>query len=137
MFLKPKRTQLNPKAQLYKRFTDNHTSTTTLIEDLNTYNITIGEYEVNNYFKTNNFDYTITTQIETSEAQYNKGLLLEEIVFDIEYSSDEIGILQDDDLIVIPNLLGNHLYRVEAPSKVAKRYPKPFYIYKATLRSIL
>lgn len=137
MFLKPKRTQLNPKAILYKRYTNNVSSEATLVEGLTTYNIDIATYETNNYFKTGTFDYTIISQIDISETQYNKGLLMEEITFDIEYSSDEIGLLQDDDLIIISGLNGNHLYRVESPQKIVKRYPKQFFLYRATLKSIL
>ncbi len=137
MFLKPKRTQLNPKAILYKRYTNNVSSSTTLVEDAITYNIDIATYETNNYFKTGTFDYTITSQVDVAETQYNKGLLMEEITFDIEYSNDEIGSLQDDDLIIISGLNGNHLYRVENPQKIIKRYPKQFFLYRATLKSIL
>lgn len=136
MFLKPKTTQRNPKAHLYKRFNDTHTATTTLTEDSTTYDITLGQYANSNYRYVDSFDFKIVSDIKTTEVQYIKGLMVEEISFDIEYYSDRVGMLHNEDILVIVGLNGNHAYIVEDPDKTQKRFPKPFNIYRASLKSI-
>lgn len=132
MFMKPRTTQLNPKGIVYKRYTDTKTSKTTLTEDLKKYDVKIGVYDTNNYVRYMEFDYMITSKIDISEVQYLKGLMSEEITFDIQYTSDKLGVLHNDDLVIIEN----RLYQVENPQKLIRRLPRPYYTYVATLKSI-
>lgn len=132
MFLKPRTTQLNPRGIVYKRYTDTKTSETTLNDDIKEYNVKIGTFDTNNYVKFKEFDYIITSKIDIAEVQYMKGLMSEEITFDIQYTNDDLGVLHNDDLVIIEN----RLYQVENPQKLIRRLPRPYYTYVATLKSI-
>lgn len=132
MFLKPRTTQLNPRGIVYKRYTDTKTSETTLNDDLKEYNVKIGTFDTNNYVKFKEFDYIITSKIDIAEVQYMKGLMSEEITFDIQYTNDDLGVLHNDDLVIIEN----RLYQVENPQKLIRRLPRLYYTYVATLKSI-
>jgi hypothetical protein len=133
MYLKPRNTQLNTRGIVFKRYTDTLKSATTLNDYMNDNDIVISKYDTNNYVKYKTFDYSITSKIDIAEVQYLRGLMAEEITFDIRYTNDDLGLLHNDDLVVIDN----RLYQVINPQKIMRRLPKPYYIYTCTLKSIL
>lgn len=133
MYLKPRNTQLNTRGIVFKRYTDTKESATTLNDYMKDNAITISKYDTNNYVKYKTFDYSITSKIDIAEVQYLRGLMAEEITFDIRYTNDDLGLLHNDDLVVIDN----RLYQVINPQKIMRRLPKPYYIYTCTLKSIL
>lgn len=133
MYLKPRTTQLNNRGIVFKRYTDTKESITTLNDYLKDNAITISKYDTNNYVEYKMFDYNITSKIDIAEVQYLKGLMVEEITFDIRYTNDDLGLLHNDDLVVVDN----RLYQVINPQKIMRRLPKPYYIYTCTLKSIL
>lgn len=134
MFLKPRATQKNPQATVYRHYLEQVDGMITLQDDLNVdYDVKISEYQLNKYYRYKDFDYVITSNEDTSEVQYEKGLIVEETTFDIKYFNDSLGLLQDNDLVKI----GNRIYQVENPVRIKKRMPKPYYVYTCTLKSVL
>ena len=132
MFLKPRKTEKNPKAILYRHFNDEVEGKITLDEDLGTTKV-VSKYELNKYYRYCYFDYIKTTDETTTQVQYIKGLQVEETIFDIKYYNDELGLLHTNDLVVIDG----KLYQVEEPTRTRKKMPKPYYVYTCTLKSIL
>lgn len=92
----------------------------------------IGKYQVNNYYYVGSFDYIVTGNIEQSNTQYIKGNIMPLTALNIKHYNDDIDIRQDD-LVVVDH----HLYSVESPSKTHLHFPKDYYVYYATLNSIL
>ena len=92
----------------------------------------IGKYQTNNYYFVGSFDYIVTGNIEQSNTQYLKGNIMPLTSLNIKHYNDEINIMQDD-LVVV----SHHLYSVESPSKTHLHFPKDYYVYYATLNSIL
>jgi len=92
----------------------------------------IGKYQVNNYYYVGSFDYIVTGNIEQSNTQYLKGNIMPLTSLNIKHYNDSIDIRQDD-LVVV----NHHLYSVESPSKTHLHFPKDYYVYYATLNSIL
>ena len=92
----------------------------------------IGKYQVNNYYYVGSFDYMVTGNIEQSNTQYLKGNIMPLTSLNIKHYNDSIDIRQDD-LVVV----NHHLYSVESPSKTHLHFPKDYYVYYATLNSIL
>ena len=92
----------------------------------------IGKYQTNNYYYVGSFDYMVTGNIEQSNTQYLKGNIMPLTSLNIKHYNDSIDIRQDD-LVVV----NHHLYSVESPSKTHLHFPKDYYVYYATLNSIL
>lgn len=92
----------------------------------------IGKYQTNNYYYVGSFDYMVTGNIEQSNTQYLKGNIMPLTAMNIKHYNDSIDIRQDD-LVVV----NHHLYSVESPSKTHLHFPKDYYVYYATLNSIL
>ena len=92
----------------------------------------IGKYQTNNYYYVGSFDYIVTGNIEQSNTQYLKGNIMPLTALNIKHYNDDIDIRQDD-LVVVDH----HLYSVESPSKTHLHFPKDYYVYYATLNSIL
>ena len=92
----------------------------------------IGKYQTNNYYYVGSFDYIVTGNIEQSNTQYLKGNIMPLTALNIKHYNDDIDIKQDD-LVVIDH----RLYSVESPSKTHLHFPKDYYVYYATLNSIL
>ena len=92
----------------------------------------IGKYQTNNYYFVGSFDYMVTGNIEQSNTQYLKGNIMPLTSLNIKHYNDSIDIRQDD-LVVV----NHHLYSVESPSKTHLHFPKDYYVYYATLNSIL
>lgn len=92
----------------------------------------IGKYQTNNYYFVGSFDYMVTGNIEQSNTQYLKGNIMPLTSLNIKHYNDSIDIRQDD-LVVV----NHHLYSVESPSKSHLHFPKDYYVYYATLNSIL
>ena len=132
MLLKPRKTELNQQAIVYRHFNDEVEGKITLDEDLGTTKV-ISKYELNKYYRYMSFDYVITSDESTTQVQYIKGLQVEETILDIKYYNDELGLLHTNDLV----LIGGRLYQVEEPTRTKKRMPKPYYVYTCTLKSIL
>ena len=130
--MKPKKTEKNQQAIVYRHFNDEVEGKITLDEDLGTTKV-VSKYELNKYYRYFYFDYIKTTDETTTQVQYIKGLQVEETIFDIKYYNDELGLLHTNDLVVIDG----RLYQVEEPTKTRKKMPKPYYVYTCTLKSIL
>lgn len=92
----------------------------------------IAKYQMNNYYYVGSFDYMVTGNIEQSNTQYLKGNIMPLTAMNIKYYNDDINLRQDD-LVVV----NHHLYSVESPSKTHLHLPKDYYVYYATLNSIL
>lgn len=92
----------------------------------------VAKYQVNKYYFVGSFDFTSTGGVESTTTQYLKGNIMPLVSFDIKHYNDYVN-LQPDDLVVIKG----HLYSVENPSWDHKHMPKDFYVYYATLNSIL
>ena len=103
-----------------------------LINDLQLEFGDIGKYQTNNYYYVGSFDYMVTGNIEQSNTQYLKGNIMPLTSLNIKHYNDSIDIRQDD-LVVV----NHHLYSVESPSKTHLHFPKDYYVYYATLNSIL
>lgn len=92
----------------------------------------IGRYQVNQYYYDGSFDFVIKGSISGSTTQYVKGNIIPLTSLNIKYFSDEINLTKDD-LVVIDG----RLYSIEDVELNAKRMPKAFNIYFATLNNIL
>ena len=92
----------------------------------------IGKYQTNRYYYTGSFTYMMKTDEEGTTVQYVKGNITPLTTFSIKYFNDYINLSQDD-LVVIEG----RLYSVENPERVHKHMPKGYYVYYATLNSIL
>ena len=130
--MKPRKTEKNQQATVYKHFNDNVEGAITLDEDLGTTKVISG-YDLSTYYRYKDFDYIKSSNETTTQVQYMKGLQVEETIFDIKYYNDELGLLHTNDLVKI----GNRLYQVEEPLRTLKKMPKPYYVYSCTLKSIL
>lgn len=134
MFLKPRATQKNPQATVYRHYLEQVEGMITLQDDLGVeHDKVISGYQVNKYYRYKDFDYIITSNEDTSQIQYQKGLIVEETTFDIKYFNDDLGLLNNNDLVKIEN----KIYQVENPIRIKKKMPKPYYIYTCTLKSVL
>ena len=84
MFLKPRATQKNPQATVYRHYLEQVEGLITLEDDLGVEtDKVISGYQVNKYSRYKDFDYIITSNEDTSQIQYQKGLIVEETTFDI------------------------------------------------------
>lgn len=92
----------------------------------------IGKYQTNRYYYTGSFTYVMKTDEEGTTVQYVKGNITPLTTFSIKYFNDYINLSQDD-LVVIEG----RLYSVENPERVHKHMPKGYYVYYATLNSLL
>lgn len=90
------------------------------------------KYQTNKYYYAGSFDYTVRGASEGSTTQTIKGMITPLTSFNIKYFNDAVD-LKPDDLVVI----GKHLYSVESPEKEHKHMPKDYYVYFATLNSVL
>lgn len=92
----------------------------------------IGKYQTNRYYYTGSFTYVMKTDPESTTVQYVKGNITPLTTFSIKYFNDYINLCPDD-LVVIDG----HLYSVGSPEKIHKHMPKEYYVYYATLNSLL
>lgn len=92
----------------------------------------IGKYQMNKYYFSGSFDFTIRGEIDGTTTQYIKGNIMPLTALNIRHYNDDINI-EVDDLVVI----NGRLYSVENPTTTQKRMPKRFNVYSATLNSIL
>ena len=93
----------------------------------------IAKYQTNMYYYYGNFSYNVKGDVEGSTTQYIKGLINPLETKNIQSFEDIFSNIKTDDLIVCDN----HLYMIENITKTPKRQPKNFYIYSATINSII
>lgn len=93
---------------------------------------TIGNYQINNYYYSGSFDYSIKGSITGNTIQRLRGNIIPVKSLDIKYYNDYV-VVEPDDLIVIEK----QLFAVESVEQEHKHNPRDFTIYYATLNSIL
>lgn len=119
----------------YFYYTTEWVKSDTIIENmdlLSAFYNNIGQYQMNKYYARGSFDYMINGEQSNSTVQFVKGLIAPLNTLNIKYFNDDIN-LKEDDLVVIDK----RLYSVENPTRTMKNMPRPYYIYYATLNSIL
>lgn len=92
----------------------------------------VGKYQTNKYYFAGSFDFMVKGSMEGTTTQYIKGNITPLTSFNIVHYNDYVQ-LSPDDLVVIDG----HLYSVENPDRTLKHQPKDYFIYHATLNSIL
>lgn len=92
----------------------------------------VGRYQTNKYYFAGSFDFMVKGSMEGTTTQYIKGNITPLTSFNIVHYNDYVQ-LSPDDLVVIDG----HLYSVENPDRTLKHQPKDYFIYHATLNSIL
>lgn len=92
----------------------------------------VGRYQTNKYYFAGSFDFMVKGSMEGTTTQYIKGNIAPLTSFNIVHYNDYVQ-LSPDDLVVIDG----HLYSVENPDRTLKHQPKDYFIYHATLNSIL
>ena len=92
----------------------------------------VGKYQTNKYYFAGSFDFMVKGSMEGTTTQYIKGNIAPLTSFNIVHYNDYVQ-LSPDDLVVIDG----HLYSVENPDRTLKHQPKDYFIYHATLNSIL
>lgn len=92
----------------------------------------VGKYQTNKYYFAGSFDFMVKGSMEGTTTQYIKGNIAPLTSFNIVHYNDYVQ-LSPDDLVVIDG----HLYSVENPDSTPKHQPKDYFIYHATLNSIL
>lgn len=92
----------------------------------------IARYQLNRYYADKTFQFERKSAIEGSTTQYIKGAIMPLENGTIQYYSDSVN-LTIDDLLVIKN----RLYSVESVTIDHKHFPRDFFIYTATINSII
>lgn len=92
----------------------------------------IGKYQVNKYVYVGEIDYIITGEVAGTVTQPIKGEIIPLKSMNIKYYDDSLQVTEED-LVVV----NGQLYKVESPDFKIKHSPRPYFIYYATLNSIL
>lgn len=92
----------------------------------------IAQYQTNRYYFAGSFDFVTSSSTDQNTTQYIKGNILPINSVNIKHFNDYVN-LKPDDLVVVDG----KLYSVEAPTIEHKHLPKDYYVYYATLNSII